>query len=475
MRRTQPLSGWLFTSKHELHRTARMEPTFLNTRVVFFICAFSIGLNVSFYFGTRLLQWYRGKKDLILSAELDSLVFTRPDLSVALLKMNLHYIMSETSSPFGAPMVAPPTLKPEAEELARFVREKHIEHPHCSVPDMWVMLTRKASLRLGGPDIRITSGRKWPKYDEWERHNATEQSGSSSKSYSEDTTNHNHHDANRDVPFCEEPALVRIVSAAVADTERDIGRLKQVCASQGLSTQEIVALVGAIRNVGFHGGAEIHNSIVVKPTAEQLRGDVTKDVLQLMPEALAAPKSNRKCSVDPYAFDGVYFTHLLDYKWEPVTDDTGEAPDTSKKPSRRRWFGILSAVEPTAPNAPMLFKCDEDRRRRSKQTLVDPYSVENLKRPSTIITTEEGKRELTRDELSIEEQEVKSEVDFCSNIRMEPIDVSLMDDAMCVGWIARLSNDETQFYSVVATLLQKIHERGYNKNLLERVITSEFY
>ena len=453
LRRTNPKAGWLFTAKNELHRTARVEPTFMNTKLLLCIGAFGMILNLTFYFGNRFQQWLRGSTDIALAIQLDEIIFSRPDLAVALVKMNLHYVFSNTATPYGAPMVAPLSLQPEAEELSNFVREMNKAHPHKSIPDIWAMMTRKASLRIGGPEVCIKIGRTWPKYDR--QRIADQNSGTSGDSNGGENAQ----------------SLVQIVDSVVSDRTRDVSRLKQVGAAQGLSVEEIVSAVGAYRNIGFHGDAGIHSTAQVRPTREQMYLLQT-DALTPSPDTLVTPQSNRKCSVDPYTFDGLYFNHLLDYKWQPAALDVASGDHVKEASMTAPWWRFLTRRASTEDlrgheQAMTIYKCDENIRRRSRQILIDPFSRENARLSTEVRETPEGGKAFFKDEIPIEAQEAQTQVDFCGNIMMEPIDLALMDDAMCVGWVAKLAEDEPRFFATVGRLMAKIQDRGYNKNLLK--------
>ncbi|KAG8344254.1 hypothetical protein TRVL_04913 [Trypanosoma vivax] len=428
---------WWSSKESELHRVARQRPWWENTAIFIVLLCFIQGSSMCYYLCNRWYQAFRPSgNSLYINNMLDEKVFTRPDLSVALVRMVVHHALSGAQTPFAIPMVYPEYLRPEAEELMSFVIALHKEQPMFSIPDLWALLSSKALSRLGGPSVQVRRGRPDPPPD-----------------------------------LSEEQLLVSVPSL-VEETQRDVLKIKRLLAGKGFSVDEIVAMVGGIRNIGFHESSGFHTRAEVRPVMRRRFGALgpENDVLRL-------PESQYKCTLDPYVFGGEYFDLLLDYHW------------TQRGLFRRPGD---------------LFQCDEGNRKR-EIVMLDPFSEQALERERKRLVAKERAREAVvraaeKKELHavpvdgsttgrhgeaqyiggsndkavtggtvqtveplVEMPEFKSP---CSSVSMREIDMTLLDDALLLGWVHRFSANEINFYTVFGKTIEKIHCHGYNVNSL---------
>jgi catalase (peroxidase I) len=171
--------------------------------------------------------------------------------------MTIHHPMCEASTPFGAPMVAPPALKDEAEEVHQFLKSVRAKEPAVSMADLWVLASMYALSSLGGP-LTLT---KW---------------------------------GNREASSEE----LDIRPAVIQETLTDINQFKKILCDQGFPLQEIAAMMGH-RTVGYH-----HFQLWTLPGATSA-------------EANPAYPEKRKCTADPLVFDNQYFINLTEKGWKP--------------------------------------------------------------------------------------------------------------------------------------------------------------
>ncbi|EPY36721.1 cytochrome c peroxidase [Strigomonas culicis] len=351
--------------------------------------------------------------------------------------MLIHHILSNTKTPFGDPMVAPKEYEYEANELLDLVLSLHEHVPQFSIPDLWTLVTAKALARLGGPNVSILRGR-----------DGTE-------------------DKCRD-------DLLTFPPAVVSEDNRDVLNLKRSLAKQQFSIEQLVALIGCARTVGFHEGTHFHTQEKIKPLMRRpMVTGPTEDEFHL-------PDTIGKCTVDPYVFGSEYFDLLLDYNW--------------------KQHGLLKK-EP-------FYRCSESSRVRDV-VLIDPFSAQKTEQIDRIVAAEEkhqkevknyfeknssvleGKspadmskygrtgeaqmipgKEPTKVEpehtthVDFETEEPSKHVDPCSHVSMRGIDVMLLDDALTRGWLHRFSSNEVDFYSTVTDIVLEVQRRGHNENEL---------
>eukprot|EP00796_Vickermania_ingenoplastis_P005366 gene5366-3861_t len=123
--------------------------------------------------------------------------------------MTAHHLLSAATTPFGSPMVVPPANEKAGAELQRLVDGWHAAYPERSVPDIWALVSHKATTSLGGPRVPLSIGR-----------------------------------TAADSPLAKRLA---VTPARIPEDCLDARRLKRLLADQGLSLEQMVALVGCDR------------------------------------------------------------------------------------------------------------------------------------------------------------------------------------------------------------------------------------
>lgn len=367
-------------------------------------------------------------------------MFSRPDLAVAAVRMVLHHALSGTETPFGNPMVAPSYLKEEAEELLELVLELHHENPAVSIPDLWALLTAKALARLGGPSVAARRGRDGPAEDA-----AVED-------------------------------LLQFPPSLVPEDKRDVLNLKRVLSREGFSLEQIVALAGCNRNLGYHEAANFHTKEEVKPMLKR-----QPSMMGPSTDHFHAPDLLEKSTLDPYVFGGEYFDLLLDYNWKPGGMFKKGSHYRCSQKERRRQVTLLDPfsektletrrrhLERLARSAAALEGAKEDsqgeektsgRFGRSGEAQFIPWAIKDKKEDPV---SEEVDRAL---ESSIEVDDPGDVLDPCEHVSMRGIDVMLLDDALTRGWLHHFSEDEISFFSTVSDVFAFIQGRGHNANKL---------
>lgn len=453
LRPTRALHLWWGYKEADLHRLARQRPWWENMALISVTVGIVMVSAFAYYFGYRVYYAVRpAGNDLLVVQRVDEKVFSRPDLSVALLRMAMHHLFSNTQTPFGDPMVAPLELKQDAMELLSFIKELHKEQPQFSIPDLWALACVKAVERLGGPGVPPTVGRA---------------SSSSSTSLKDDD-------------------LLKFPPSLLSDDTRDVSSLKRLFAMQKFSCDEAVAALAGARNVGYHAGfyssLRREGPLAMKPNVGSIGAASHETLLTQQNPTM------RKCTLDPFVFGGEYFNYLLDYHWFQVpvselavpqvpvarngeggaaTPQPVEQPSGSNQLSRwlRKAFGRSHVAK--GPDADV-FRCFEDKRRRV-EILVNPLSEDYIvtqKMKQTLNAKElrewEAGREAEREEKG--DQRANPVVSPCGHITMQPIDVMLLDDVMTLGWVNKFSENELRFYNSFTKVLRKTVEMRYNVN-----------
>ncbi|KAF8298731.1 putative peroxidase [Trypanosoma cruzi] len=431
---------WWGYKERDLHRLARQRPWWENAAIFAGLLCFIQVTSMCYYFGNRMYQaWRPSGNTLYVNKAMDTKVFARPDLSVAAVRMVIHYVLSDTQTPFGAPMVYPEYMRPEAEELMKFIFDLHSEQPMFSIPDLWAMLSAKALARLGGPNISVRRGRPDPP-----GHLAVEQF------------------------LVETPSLV-------PEGKRDVLKMKRLLAGQGFSVEEIVGMIGGIRTIGFHDSSGFHTKEEVKPQIRRhpsLMGP-QEDVFHL-------PETMEKCTLDPYVFGGEYFDLLLDYNWRQRSlIGWRSGPFRCDEKDRKREITLL---DPFSEQAVM-----RERKRLQAQEQAREAVERAAQKREQITLPEEEKAESAMGRVGeaqfIPGVEMQESVDDdtteavgslvvpefkspCSSVSMREMDMMLLDDALLTGWLHRFSTNEIRFYTVFGEVMEKIQNRGYNLNSL---------
>lgn len=445
LRPTPVLLLWWGYKESDLHRLSRERPWWENIALIIGTVLVVLISALGYSFGNKIYYTIRpAGNDVYVVQELDAKVFSRPDLSVALVRMALHHLMTQAPTPFGAPMVAPPELKAEAEELLEFVKRIHAEQPQFSIPDLWALMCSKALERLGGPIVHPLRGRP-------------------------------HLDAKGP-----KETLLTFPPNVVLTTQRDVLRFKRLLASQRYSVDEAVAALAGLRNIGYHPA--VLGQVAAASGTESMRPATLVervDKAHPTPETQLTAKvtTQRKCSLDPYVFGGEYFNYLLDYHWDeqpvqslkhPMDRRDGEGHTVS---SPSLWRTLIGQGSSASQAHSKVWTCSEGRRRRV-DVLVDPLS-------EAYAVREKMKRTLEPEEMEqweAEQERARRENPFtaaqgalvspCDSISMEAIDVMLLDDAMTLGWVKKFSENEVKFYTSFGLVVDKILSKGYNVNEL---------
>ncbi|KEG15022.1 putative ascorbate-dependent peroxidase [Trypanosoma grayi] len=428
---------WWGYKEQDLHRLARQRPWWENAAIFAGLLCFIQVTSICYYFGNR---WYQALRpsgnNIYLNSAMDTKVFSRPDLSVAMVRMVIHHALSGAQTPFGAPMVYPEYLRPEAEELMEFILQLHREQPMFTIPDLWAMLSAKALARLGGPSITVRRGRPHPPSD-----------------------------------LAEDQLLV-VTPSLVPEKKRDVLSMKRLLAGQGFSVEEIAGIIGGIRNIGFHESFGFHTKAEVKPQMRRhpsLMGP-EEDIFHL-------PETLEKCTLDPYVFGGEYFDLLLDYNWKQggfLNRRSGLFRCDEK--DRKREVTLLDPFSEQAlmKERKRLLAQEKAReaverasQKREKLDDAEEESVTGRVGEAQYIPGVDDNDDAGDDAgdmgVMLEVPEFKSP---CSNVSMREIDMLLLDDALLTGWLHRFSANEIQFYNVFGNVMEKIQSRGYNLNSL---------
>lgn len=365
--------------------------------------------------------------------------------------MLLHHALSNSQTPFGCPIVAPEEYKSEAEEIVDFIWNLNKEEPSYTFPDLWAMFTAKAMARLGGPNVVPYRGREDPP------------------------------------DFLTREALLAFPPALVKESDRDVLNMKRVLSRQGFSLDQLVALIGCDRCIGFHDAAHFHTTQEVKPRMKRRPGTIGPN-----DDEFHLPDTIQKTTMDPYVFGGEYFDLLLDYNWRQPGVFTkrrdGEyrcsAKDRAREvtlldpfsektlESQRRWTAAAEKAKETADEAT----------RRTSGAVNDKKGMQGGGRfdrsgeaqfiPGVTQDTWNGENKGSQREADpsgdpdseIERQGVA--VDPCQHISMRGMDVMLLDDGLTKGWLYQFADNELDFYAAVTEIILDIQKRGHNVNNL---------
>jgi hypothetical protein len=451
-RRTPRSLLWWGYKESDLHRLARQRPWWETAAILFGLLAFVNASSAGFYVLNRWYQkWRPSGNELRIREAIDQKLFSRPDLAVAAVRMMLHHALSNTQTPFGCPIVAPEEYRPEAEQIVDFIWELNKEQPSYTFPDLWAMFTAKAIARLGGPNVTPYRGREDPP------------------------------------DFMTRDKLLAFPPAVITENERDVLNMKRVLSRQGFSLEQLVALIGCDRCIGFHEAAHFHTQQEVKPKMRRRPRTIgpTDDEFHL-------PDTVQKTTMDPYVFGGEYFDLLLDYRWrqsgffkkhkdmeyrcnakDRARDVTLLDPFSEKTlESQRRWMAAAEKAKETAEQAKRLnvdTANDEGnaegsgRFNRSGEAQFIPDGDQS----SWKVGNEDGKKETDlsgNPDYEIEHMGVS--VDPCQHVSMRGIDVMLLDDSLTKGWLHQFGDNELEFYAAVSEIILEIQKRGHNTNKL---------
>ncbi|XQJ31279.1 Peroxidase, putative [Leishmania guyanensis] len=365
--------------------------------------------------------------------------------------MLLHHALSGTQTPFGCPIVAPENYREEAEEIVDFIWKLNKDQPMYTFPDLWAMFTAKAMARLGGPNVVPLRGRDDPP------------------------------------EFMTRDVLLAFPRSLIHEDNRDVLNMKRVLSRQGFSVEQVVALIGCSRCIGFHDAANFHTREEVKP---KMRWH--PKVIGPSGDEYHLPGTIQKTTMDPYVFGSEYFDLLLDYKWRhPRFFQKGKSGEYRCNAKERARQVIL--LDPYSEKS-----CELQRRRvEAVERGRDGISATD-KRNSTAhggsssslgdnrcdrsgeaqfirgatgakwsnsMEGGNGEPQIT-DDPDYETECVAVSVDPCEHVSMRGIDVMLLDDGLTKGWLYQFGDNELEFYAAVSEVILDLQGRGHNLNKL---------
>ncbi|KPA86400.1 hypothetical protein ABB37_00580 [Leptomonas pyrrhocoris] len=443
---------WWGYKERDLHRLARQRPWWETAAILFGLLVFVNVSSATFYFLNRWYQtWRPSGNELRIKEAIDQKLFSRPDLAVIAVRMMLHHALSNAQTPFGCPIVAPEEYKLEAEEIVDFIWELNKEQPNYTFPDLWAMFTAKAMARLGGPNVIPYRGREDPP------------------------------------DFMTKKTLLAFPPALINENDRDVLNMKRVLSRQGFSLEQLVALIGCDRCIGFHDAAQFHTQQEVKPKMRRRPGTVgpSDDEFHL-------PNTIQKTTMDPYVFGGEYFDLLLDYNWrqpgkfrkrkdaeyrcsanDRSRDVTLLDPFSEKTlESKRRWMATADKARESAEQAKMRNIDVVDgkqsaegggRFNRSGEAQFIPGATQDSWKDDGNDVKKEADPSGDPD---YEIEHIGVSVDPCEHVSMRGMDVMLLDDSLTKGWLYQFGDNELEFYAAVSEVILDIQKRGHNANKL---------
>ena len=195
-----------------MSRQAKANPFWDRVSFAAYACVGALGCAATWYVGRRFYYSYlrRDGNTMWVEETVRDHMREHPKLSVAALKMTAHHVFADSKQPFGAPMLAPPELKRDAEEILDFLKTVQEKEPQVSMADLWVLASVYALSGLGGPQTTFKWGNR---------------------------------EASGDV--------LEIAPSKVLESSYDALPAKKLLVSQGFAMQDIAALMGH-RTVGYH-------------------------------------------------------------------------------------------------------------------------------------------------------------------------------------------------------------------------------
>ncbi|EPY39765.1 hypothetical protein AGDE_04163 [Angomonas deanei] len=246
--------------------------------------------------------------------------------------------------------------------------------------------------------------------------------------------------------------------------------MKRVLVKQGYSLDQLVAIMGCLRSIGFHDSANFHTKEEIKPSF--------RNTGVVGPKAgdFVIPDTTEKTTLDPYVFGSDYFDLLLDYNWKKGIFSNSSVFRCSAKDKRRDIVLLDPFSARTAESIGELEKAKEKAQNDSDSFYQKKNAVMSGENPEQL-----GKYGRTGEaqfipgpkaneivELSndfMDEEEGVS-VDPCEHVSMKGIDVMLLDDGLTTGWLHKFSSSELEFYAAVTEVVLDIQNRGHNVNNL---------
>ncbi|KAK7201258.1 Peroxidase [Novymonas esmeraldas] len=446
---TPRTSLWWGYKESDLHRLARQRPWWETAAIFTGLLVFVNVTSVAYYGLNRWYQrWRPSGNEIHVREAIDQKLFSRPDLAVVAVRMLLHHALSNAQTPFGCPIVAPENYRQEAEEIVDFVWELNREQPMFTFPDLWAMFTAKAMARLGGPNVTPLRGREDPP------------------------------------AFMTRDMLLAFPPALIKENERNVLGAKRVLSRQGFSLEQLVALIGCVRCVGFHDAANFHTRDEVKPKMRRRPGSIgPRD------DEFHLPATTQKTTMDPYVFGSEYFDLLLDYKWHQrgflkqwqdgvyrcsATDRAREVtlldPFSEKSfESQRRKAEEVRENAGAARKGSSSSSCgdrggpDGGRLERSGEAQLIPGAGSVTWGSGS--DSQRREPDLTGDP-DYEIERVAVSADPCAHVSMRGMDVMLLDDGLTKGWLHQFVDNELEFYAAVSEVMLDLQQRGHNPNAL---------
>ncbi|TPP44610.1 Peroxidase family protein [Leishmania donovani] len=339
----------------------------------------------------------------------------------------------------------------EAEEIADFIWKLSTDQPMYTFPDLWAMFTAKAMARLGGPNVVPLRGRDDPP------------------------------------EFMTRDLLLAFPRSLVHEDDRDVLNMKRVLSRQGFSLEQVVALIGCNRCIGFHDAANFHTREEVKPKMKRRPGAIgpSDDEFHL-------PGTIQKTTMDPYVFGSEYFNLLLDYKWRQpgLFQQRRKGAYSCNAKERARQVTLLDPFSEKSYESQQRRMGPAEKARESSNatdkripaTLGDGDSAPDRGRfdrsgeaqfiPGAHSANRSDSAESSNREPDIagdpdyEAERGTVSVDPCEHVSMRGVDVMLLDDALTKGWLYQFGDNELEFYAAVSEVILNIQGRGYNPNKL---------
>lgn len=375
-----------------------------------------IALNIGYLSYSHFCQWrntrHLEKKEALLVEDMRRVMQGNPELAAASVQMVCHYLWSQSTTPFGSPMVSSADYRDEAMQLKALVKQWRREYPElCSVADLWALVCTAGLAALGGPPLPPTLGRE----DILEENRYMVNSKADPKGDTVDSS-------------------LRVTPSTFERTCRDARDIQRLLANEGLSLDQIVALFGLSRFTGFHS---------YQPTAYDNVDE--KGVNWFVPsnqKNVVLSDSRRpslyRCSSTPFRYSNEYFRLLLNSHWEPVKSlekkDLSSPQSTS--PSFQASYYYCRPEECESSAACHNGRISAFSSNKSAEATVIPVSL------------------------------LDRESDCSKDVTVSVLDISFLKDVGTRAIVKRFANDERLLDYVVKNLFVDILQRGHNTNLI---------
>lgn len=371
-----------------------------------------VALNVCYFSYSWIHQWRATrlfeKKELLLLEDMTTVMQANPKLAAAAVQMVCHYLWSQVSTPFGAPMVASPFYQEEAMKLKGLVEQWQKQFPQLlSVADLWTLVSITALASVGGPRLAPTVGRV-------------------------DFADEKMNEPVNENPSADGPHVsIQIIPSFLDEQCRNVRDIKHLLVKDGHSLTTMVALFGLTRFIGLH-------------PYDKVAADTPNNAkrLSFFSKKKAARTSNAasydlyQCSSTPFHFSNEYFRLLLDCCWVPEENHN------------KKQVSSLS-ISSSSVN-PLLFR-SKDTKRLSSESCRSSL-------PSSLVFNGESNAKV-RSSSAVEIEENAS-----GKVRMNEVDVSLLNDLGTHAILKRFANSEKLLDYVIKNLFFDILLSGHNAN-----------